>query len=152
MPPPKISEDSDHRDSVTDGRSDPCFDVLEHGSGRLLARHGVKAVASLNIVRLEPPVFEAGQDARVRRIVSQQDAHFVALKPRGEKVRGRVELLLLLPEVADVVTGRGECVRDTQRNTPLARPPIVKAMRSKETDEPGFLNAVYCLDTPELPE
>src|SRR5262245_38278921 len=152
MPPPKISEDSDHRDSVTDGRSDPGFDVVEHGTGRLLARHGVQAVASLNIVGLEPPVFEAGQDARVRRIMSQQDAHFVALEARGEKVRGRVELQLPLPKVADVVTGRGECVRDTQRNTPRAGPPIVKAMGSKETDKPGSLNAVYCLSTPELPE
>ena len=70
MPPPKMSEDSGHRDSVTDGGSDPSIDFSEHGGGRLLARHGVKTIASLNIVGLEPPAFEAGQDAGVRRVVS----------------------------------------------------------------------------------
>src|SRR5262249_44397789 len=134
MPPPKMSEDSDHRDSVTDGRSDPGVDVSEHGGGRLLARHGVKAMASLKIDGLEPPVFEAGQDARVRRIVAQEDAQFVALETHGEKVRRRVELLLPLPEVADVVTGRREYVGDPQGDTPLARPSIVKAMGSKEAN------------------
>jgi hypothetical protein len=79
MPPSKMSEDSDHRDSVTDGGSDPGIDVLEQGAGWLLTRHSVKAMAPPDIVRLEPPAFEAGHDARVRRIVSQQDAQFVAL-------------------------------------------------------------------------
>jgi hypothetical protein len=65
--------------SVTDGGSDPGIDVSEHAGGRLLARYGVKAIASLNIVGLEPSVFEASQHARVRRMVSQQDAQFVAL-------------------------------------------------------------------------
>jgi hypothetical protein len=147
-----MSEDSDHRDSLTDGGSDPGIDVLEQGTDWLLTRHGVKAIASPDIVRLKPPVFEASQDALVRRVVSQQDTDLVMLETRGEEVRGRVELLLLLPEVADMVTGRRECVRDTQRNTPLTRASIVKAMGSKETHESGFLSAIHCLGTPELPE
>ena len=79
MLPPEVPEDSDHRYSVIDGGSDPGIDVSEQGDGRLLARHGVKAIASPDIVRLKPPAFEAGQDARVCRIVCQQDAHLVAL-------------------------------------------------------------------------
>ena len=37
MLPPEMSEDSNHRESVTDGGSDPGIDVTEQGGGRLLA-------------------------------------------------------------------------------------------------------------------
>ena len=79
MPPAKMSEDSDHWDSVTDSGSDPGIDVLEQGADWLLTRHGVKAIAPPDIVRLKPPVFEASQDAPVRRVVSQQDTDLVTL-------------------------------------------------------------------------
>ena len=87
---------------------------MEHGADGLLARYGVKAMASPDNVRLEPAALEADEDARIRRIVSQQDAHLVTLQACGEKVRRRVELRLVLPGVADVVTGRRERVSDTE--------------------------------------
>jgi hypothetical protein len=39
----------------------------------------VKAITPPHIVGWEPAPFEAGQDACVRGIVSEQDAHLVAL-------------------------------------------------------------------------
>jgi hypothetical protein len=54
-------------------------DLLQQGVGWLLTRHGVNAITPPHTVGWEPPPFEAGQDARVRRIVSQQDAYLVAL-------------------------------------------------------------------------
>ena len=85
--------------------------------------------------------------------MSQQDANLVALETRGEKTRGRVELLIILPEVADVVTRRRERIRDAQRNVALERRSIVKAPGSEEADESGFLSTVrLSFATPELPE
>jgi hypothetical protein len=77
--PPEVPEDSDHRYSLIDGGSHPIIDLLQQGVGWLLTRHGVKAITPPHIVGWEPALFEAGQDARVRRIVSEQDAHLVAL-------------------------------------------------------------------------
>src|SRR5262245_51838823 len=70
MPPPKMSEDTDHRDSITDGGSDPAVDASQHGGDRLLARHRVNVITSPHIVGAEPSACEAGQDARIRRIVA----------------------------------------------------------------------------------
>jgi hypothetical protein len=39
----------------------------------------VKAITPPHIVGWEPASLEAGQDARVRGIVTEQDAHLVAL-------------------------------------------------------------------------
>ena len=77
--PAEVPEDSDHRYSVIDGGADPDIDLSQQGVGWLLTRHGVKAIAPPHIVGWEPAPFEAGQDARVRGIVSEQDAHLVAL-------------------------------------------------------------------------
>ena len=79
MRPPEVPEDSDHRYSVIDGGSDPVIDLSQQGVGGLMARHRVKAITPPDIVGWEPAPFEAGQDARVRRIVSEQDANLVAL-------------------------------------------------------------------------
>ena len=79
MLPPEVPEDSDHRYSIIDSRSDPVIDLSQQGVGWLLTRHGVKAVPPPQFVGCEPAPFEAGHDARVRRIVSEQDAHLVAL-------------------------------------------------------------------------
>jgi len=151
--PAEVPEDSDHRYSVIDGGSDPDIDLSQQGVGWLLTRHGVKAITPPHIVGWEPAPFEAGQDARVRGIVSEQDAHLVALQPRREKSRCRVKLLIMLPEVADVVTGRRECVGDAQRNAALERRSVVKALGSKEAEESGFLSAGrLAFAAPELPE
>ena len=77
--PAEMPEDSDHRYSVIDGGSDPDIDLSQQGVGGLLARHGVKAITPPHIVGWEPAAFEAGQHAGVRGIVSEQDAHLVAL-------------------------------------------------------------------------
>ena len=79
VPPPEVPEDSDHRYSVIDGGSDPVIDLSQQGVGWLLTRHGVKAITPSHIGGWEPAPFEAGQDARVGRIVSEQDAYLVAL-------------------------------------------------------------------------
>ena len=79
MLPPEVPEDSDHRYSVIDGGSDPVIDLSQQGVGWLLTRHDVKAIMPPHIVGWEPAPFEAGQDARVRRVVPEQDAHLVAL-------------------------------------------------------------------------
>jgi hypothetical protein len=79
MLPPEVPEDSDHRYSVIDGRSDPVTDLSQQGVGGLLTRHGVKATAPVDMVGWEAAALEAGQHADVRRIVSQQDANLVAL-------------------------------------------------------------------------
>ena len=79
MLPPEVPENSDHLYSVTDGGADPDSDLTQQGVGWLLTRHRVKAITPPDIVGWEPAPFEAGQDARVRRIVSEQDANLVAL-------------------------------------------------------------------------
>jgi len=151
--PAEVPEDSDHRYSVTDGGSDPDLDLSHQGVGGLLARHRVKAITPPQIVGWEPATFEAGQHPGVRGIVSEQDAHLVALQSRREKPRCRVKLLIILPEVADVVTGRRERVGDAQRNAALARRSVVKALGSKEAEELGFLSAVrLAFAAPEFPE
>jgi hypothetical protein len=113
----------------------------------------VKAIILPEILGSEPAAFEAGQDARFCRIVSEQDADVVALYTRREKARRRVELLIILPEVADVIAWRRECIGDAQRHGALERRSIVKAPGSEETEESGFLSAA-CLSfaTPQLPE
>jgi hypothetical protein len=153
MLPPEVPEDSDHRYAVIDGGSDPVIDLSQQGVGWLLTRHGVKAITPPHIVGWEPAPFEAGQDARVRRIVSQQDAHLVALEARGEKTRRRVKLLIILPEVADVVTGRRECIGDAQRNAALERRSTARTSRPEKVEESGFLSGMFLsVATPELPE
>jgi len=79
MLPPEVPEDSDHGYSVIDSGSDPVIDLSQHVVRRLLTRHGVKAITPAHIVGWEPSAFEAGQDARGRRIMSQQDANLVSL-------------------------------------------------------------------------
>jgi hypothetical protein len=151
--PPEVPEDSDHRYSVIDGGSHPIIDLLQQGVDWLLTRRGVEAITPPHLVGWEPAPFEADQDARVRRIVSEQDAHLVALQPCGEKSRRPVKLLIVLPEEADVVTRRRERIGDAQRNTALARRRAVKAAGPEQLDEPGFLSAVLVsVVTPELPE
>jgi hypothetical protein len=150
MVPPEVPEDSDHRYAVIDSGSDPVIDLAQQVVGRLQTRHGVKPITAPHIY---PAPFEAGQHARVRRIVSQQDAHLVALEARGEKTGCRVERLVILPEVADVVTRRRECVADAQRNAALERRSIVKTAGSEEAEESGLLTVVrLSVATPELPE
>jgi hypothetical protein len=148
--PPEVPEDSGHRYAVIDGGSDPDIDLSQQGVGWLLTRHGVKAITPPHIVGWEPVPFEAGQHAGVRRIVSQQDANFVALQPRREKSRCGVKLLIILPKVSDMVTGRRKCIGDAQRNVALARRSIVPG--SEEAEESGFLSAVRFSFTPELAE
>ena len=148
-----MPEDSDQRYSVIDGASDPDIDLSQQGVGWLLTRHGVKAITPPHIVGWEPVPFEAGQHAGVRRIVSQQDANLVALQPHREKSRCRVKLLIILPEVADVVTRRRVGIGDAERNAALEWDWVVKALGSKEAEESGFLSAVcLAVATPELPE
>ena len=77
--PAEVPEDSDHGYSFIDSGSDPVIDLSQHVVRRLLTRHGAKAITPPHIVGWEPSAFEAGQDARVRGIVSEQDAHLVAL-------------------------------------------------------------------------
>jgi hypothetical protein len=85
------------------------------------------------------PAFEAGQHARFRRIVSQQDANLVALEARArEKPAVASNSSLILPEVADVVTRRRECVGDAQRNVTLERRSVVKARARKRPRSPSF--------------
>ena len=151
--PPEVPEDSDHRYSVIDGGSDPDIDLSQQGVGWLLTRHGVKAITPLHIVGWEPVPFEAGQHAGVRRIVSQQHANLVTLQPRRQKSRCRVKLLIILAEVADVVTGCRECVGDAERNAALARRSIVRSARPEKVEESGFLSGILLsLATPELPK
>jgi hypothetical protein len=151
--PPEVPEDSDHRYSVTDGRADPELDLSQQAVGGLLTGHDVNAITLPCMIEWQPAAFEARQDARVGGIVSEQDAHFVALQARGEKSRRRVEILIILPEVADVVSRRRECVGDTQRDAALERPSMVKAPGSEEAEESGFLGTVgLSLASPELPE
>jgi hypothetical protein len=142
--PAEVPEDSDHRYSVIDGGADPVIDLSQQGVGWLLTRHGVKAITPPHIVGWEPAPFEAGQDSRVRGIVSQQDANLVALESRGQKSRRRVKILIILPEVADVVTRRHVGIGYAERNAPLARRFVVKALGSEEAEESGFLSAT-CL-------
>ena len=104
MPPPEVPEDADHRHPAIDGGPDPIADLLQHRVGWLLTRDGVKAIAPLEIVRRDAATLEAGQDARACGGVSEKDADLIALHPRREKTRCRIELALGLPEVADVVT------------------------------------------------
>jgi hypothetical protein len=79
MLPPEVPEDSDHRYSVIDSGSDPVIDLSQQGVGWLLTRHGVKAITAPPIAGWEPSAFEAGQDARIRGIMSQEDTDLVAL-------------------------------------------------------------------------
>ena len=151
--PAEVPEDSDHRYSVIDGGSDPDIDLSQQGVGWLLTRQGVKAITPPQIVGWEPAPFEAGQHAGVRRIVSQQDANLLALQARREKSRRRVKLLIILPEVADVVTRRREGIGDAQRNVALERHSVVKALGSEDAEESGSLRAVrLAVATPEFPE
>jgi len=61
--------------------------------------------------------------------------------------------LIILPEVADVVTRRREGIGDAERNAALERRPVVKALGSEEAEESDFLSAVRLAFTmPELPE
>jgi hypothetical protein len=113
----------------------------------------VQAAAPPQLAGWEPATFEAGQDAPVRGIVSEQDAHLVALQARGEKVRRRVKILILFPEVADVITRRRECVGDAERDAALDWRSVVKTLGSEQAEEPGFLSAVALSFTlPELSE
>jgi hypothetical protein len=153
MLPPEVPEDSDQRDSSIDGGSNPVADLSQDGVGGLLARHGVKAITSPEIVGWEPAAFEAGQDARVRRLMPQQDADLVALDTRREKPGRRVKLLMVLPEVPDVVTGRRERVGDAQRNAALERRSTVRTSRPEKREESAFLSGMLLsFATPELPE
>jgi hypothetical protein len=151
--PAEVPEDSDHRYSIIDGGSDTVTDLAQQGVGWLLTRHGVKTATPPEIGGWEPTPFEAGQDARVGRIMSQQDANLVALEAGGEKTRRRVKLLIILPEVTDVVTRRREYVGDAQRNAALGRRSTVGTARPEKVEEFGFLSGIrVCLATPELPE
>jgi hypothetical protein len=151
MLPPQVPEDSDHWYSLVDGGSHPIIDLLQQGVGWLPTRHGVKAITPPQIVGWEPPSREAGQDARVRHIVSEQHAYLVALQARGEKSRRRVKPLIIVPEEADVVTRRRERIGDAQRNTALARRSTVKAAGPEELEEPGSLPAWYAGRRPHRP-
>jgi len=142
MLPPEIPEDSDHRHPAIDGSSDPIADLPQDRVGRSLTRDGVKAIAPPEFVRSEPAALEAGQDAPVCRVVAKEHAELVALHPRREKARRRIELVLGLPEVADVVTRRRELAGNTQRNPALARPSTVQAPRSEEVEESVSLGAL----------
>jgi hypothetical protein len=97
-----------------------------------------------HIVGWEPAPFEAGQDAGVRRIVAEQDAHLVTLETRGKKSGRRVELWVILPEVADVVTGRRERVGDAQRNVALQRRSILKSRGRKRSRSRAFSAPFAC--------
>ena len=59
----------------------------------------------------------------------------------------------MLPEVADVVTWRRECVGDAQRNAALERRSIVKASRPEKVEESGLIRGILpSLATPERSE
>jgi hypothetical protein len=79
MLPPEVPEDSDHGYSVIDSGTDPVIDLSQHVVRRLLTRHGMKAIAPPHIVGWEPSAFEAGQHARIRRIMSEEDTDLLAL-------------------------------------------------------------------------
>ena len=113
----------------------------------------MKAFTPPEILGEEPAAFEAGQHAGVRRIVSEQDTDLVALYTLRQKTRRRVELLIILPEVADVVTRRREGIGDAKRNAALQRRATVKASRPEEAEESGFPGgSLLPVATPELPE
>jgi len=61
--------------------------------------------------------------------------------------------LIILPEVADVVTRRREGIGDAERNAALERRSVVKALGPEEAEESGFLSAVrLSFATSDLPE
>ena len=148
-----MPEDSDHRYSITDGGSDPDLDLSQQSVGGLLARHRVKAITPPHIVGWQPVMFEAGQHPGVRRIVSEQDADLVALYTRRQKARRRVELLIILPEVADMITRRRVGIGDAERNAALERSTTVRTSRPEEVEECDFLGGILLpVSTAELPE
>ena len=153
MLPPEVPENSDHRYSVTDGGADPDSDLSQQGVGWLLTRHRVKAITPPEIVGEEPASVEAGQHAGVRGFVTEQDTDLVALYTRRQETRRRVERLIILPEVANVVTRRREGIGDAKRNAALQRRATVRASCPEEAEESGFPGGILLLvATPELPE
>jgi hypothetical protein len=61
--------------------------------------------------------------------------------------------LVILPEVADVVTRRREYIGDAQRNAALAGRSILKASSSEEVEQSGFFSAArLAVAMSELPE